>query len=76
MTVADLVAAVIVIGMTLYAWSGIADFGAGFWDLAAGGKARAETPGHVFCQRRSVRPSPPPLRLSIISAATASCDRS
>ncbi|HEY7175732.1 MAG TPA: cytochrome d ubiquinol oxidase subunit II, partial [Micromonosporaceae bacterium] len=27
------------IGMTLYAWSGIADFGAGFWDLIAGNKA-------------------------------------
>jgi cytochrome bd ubiquinol oxidase subunit II len=38
-TAADLVAGVIVIGITLYAWSGIADFGAGFWDLIAGGKA-------------------------------------
>ncbi len=34
---ADLVAVVVVIGMTLYAWLGIADFGAGFWDLLAGG---------------------------------------
>ena len=39
MTSANLVAGVIVIGITLYAWSGIADFGAGFWDLIAGGKA-------------------------------------
>ena len=41
MTAANLVAGVIVIGITLYAWSGIADFGAGFWDLIAGGKAAA-----------------------------------
>jgi cytochrome bd ubiquinol oxidase subunit II len=33
---ADLVAAVIVLAMTLYAWLGMADFGAGFWDLQAG----------------------------------------
>jgi cytochrome d ubiquinol oxidase subunit II len=31
------VAGVMVFGITLYAWSGIADFGAGFWDLTAGG---------------------------------------
>jgi cytochrome bd ubiquinol oxidase subunit II len=34
------VAAVIVVAITLYAWSGLADFGAGFWDLTAGGPAR------------------------------------
>lgn len=34
---ASLVAAAIVLAMTLYAWLGIADFGAGFWDLQAGG---------------------------------------
>jgi cytochrome d ubiquinol oxidase subunit II len=34
------VAAVIVLAITLYAWSGLADFGAGFWDLTAGGPAR------------------------------------
>jgi len=39
-TAANLVAGVIVIGITLYAWSGIADFGAGFWDLIAGNKAQ------------------------------------
>jgi cytochrome bd ubiquinol oxidase subunit II len=37
MSAADLVAAVVVIGMTLYAWLGIADYGAGFWDLTTGG---------------------------------------
>jgi cytochrome bd ubiquinol oxidase subunit II len=37
MNAASLVAAVIVLAMTLYAWLGIADFGAGFWDLQAGG---------------------------------------
>jgi cytochrome d ubiquinol oxidase subunit II len=34
------VAAVIVVGIMLYAWSGLADFGAGFWDLVAGGPVR------------------------------------
>ncbi len=33
------VACILVLGITLYAWSGFADFGAGFWDLTAGGKA-------------------------------------
>jgi cytochrome bd ubiquinol oxidase subunit II len=32
------VAMMIVLGITLYAFSGIADYGAGFWDLTAGGK--------------------------------------
>jgi cytochrome bd ubiquinol oxidase subunit II len=36
MTLAELLAAVLWIGVTLYALFGGADFGAGFWDLAAG----------------------------------------
>jgi cytochrome bd ubiquinol oxidase subunit II len=38
------VAAVVVLGITLYAWSGLADFGAGFWDLVAGGPDRGRRP--------------------------------
>lgn len=38
MNAAVVVAGIIVFGITLYAWSGLADFGAGFWDLVAGGK--------------------------------------
>lgn len=37
MTAADWVAVIMVIAITLYAWSGMADYGAGFWDLTAGG---------------------------------------
>lgn len=40
MTAADATAAVLLIAATLYAWSGLADYGAGFWDLVAGGLAR------------------------------------
>ena len=36
----DLVVAVLVLGITAYAVLGGADFGAGFWDLTAGGAAR------------------------------------
>jgi cytochrome d ubiquinol oxidase subunit II len=39
MTAAEIVAGIIVFGITLYAWSGLADYGAGFWDLLAGGKS-------------------------------------
>ncbi|MET8151697.1 cytochrome d ubiquinol oxidase subunit II [Actinoplanes sp. NPDC049668] len=39
MSTADAVAVIIVLAMTLYACSGLADFGAGLWDLAAGGRA-------------------------------------
>lgn len=37
---AELVAAVMLVGMTAYAVLGGADFGAGFWDLTAGGAQR------------------------------------
>ena len=39
-TTADWVALVMVFACRLYAWSGLADFGAGFWDLVAGGRER------------------------------------
>jgi cytochrome bd ubiquinol oxidase subunit II len=38
MSTADGVAVVLVIGVTLYAWSGLADYGAGLWDFLAGGR--------------------------------------
>src|SRR4051794_23123210 len=38
MNAAVVVAGIIVFAITLYAWSGLADYGAGFWDLLAGGK--------------------------------------
>jgi cytochrome d ubiquinol oxidase subunit II len=40
----DLVAVVLWIGVIAYAVFGGADFGAGFWDLVAGGAARGERP--------------------------------
>src|ERR1700710_2065737 len=44
MTWADAVAAVLFFGVTAYAVFGGADFGAGFWDLVAGGAKRGERP--------------------------------
>lgn len=44
MTAADGVAVVLLVGVTLYAWTGVADFGAGFWDLVAGGRERGARP--------------------------------
>ncbi|HXV05208.1 MAG TPA: cytochrome d ubiquinol oxidase subunit II [Solirubrobacterales bacterium] len=44
MTRADVAAAIRWIGATLYALFGGADFGAGFWDLVAGGAQRGERP--------------------------------
>jgi cytochrome bd ubiquinol oxidase subunit II len=38
MSTADGVAVVLVLAVTLYAWSGLADYGAGLWDLLAGGR--------------------------------------
>lgn len=37
MTLPELLAAVLWLGVTFYALFGGADFGAGFWDLIAGG---------------------------------------
>jgi cytochrome bd ubiquinol oxidase subunit II len=42
MTLADAVAIVLFFGITAYALFGGADFGAGFWDLTAGGAKRGE----------------------------------
>jgi cytochrome bd ubiquinol oxidase subunit II len=44
MSLADVAAAILLIGITLYAIFGGADFGAGFWDLIAGGPERGERP--------------------------------
>ena len=44
MNVADLVAAVLLLAVTAYAVLGGADFGAGFWDLVAGGTREGARP--------------------------------
>ncbi len=44
MTEADVVAGVLLFGITAYALFGGADFGAGFWDLIAGGAQRGARP--------------------------------
>ena len=44
MSWADVVAAILFFGVTAYAVFGGADFGAGFWDLVAGGATRGERP--------------------------------
>jgi cytochrome d ubiquinol oxidase subunit II len=41
---AEVIAVVLMFGITAYALFGGADFGAGFWDLAAGGAARGARP--------------------------------
>ena len=54
MSKVDLVAAVLVVGLSAYAVLGGADFGAGFWDLTAGGAKRgARVRGMV---KRSMSP--------------------
>lgn len=40
MSAAEWVAALLLAAITLYAWSGLADYGAGLWDLLAGGGSR------------------------------------
>lgn len=44
MSAADVCALILVAGVMLYALLGGADFGAGFWDLIAGGSARGRRP--------------------------------
>jgi cytochrome bd ubiquinol oxidase subunit II len=44
MSLADVAAAILLVGITLYAVFGGADFGAGLWDLVAGGAERGERP--------------------------------
>ena len=48
MSVSDAVAVVLFVGVTAYALFGGADFGAGFWDLIAGGAERGERPRAVI----------------------------
>jgi cytochrome d ubiquinol oxidase subunit II len=48
MSAADVVAVVLWTGMTLYALLGGADFGAGFWDLVAGGDERGRRPRELI----------------------------
>jgi cytochrome bd ubiquinol oxidase subunit II len=44
MTAAEAVAAILVLALTAYACSGLADYGAGFWDLTAGGRESGRRP--------------------------------
>jgi cytochrome d ubiquinol oxidase subunit II len=44
MNAATAVATVLLLAVTLYACSGLADFGAGLWDLTAGGRERGRRP--------------------------------
>jgi cytochrome bd ubiquinol oxidase subunit II len=46
--VTNLVAVVLFLGVVLYAVFGGADFGAGFWDLTAGGAERGRRPRHLI----------------------------
>src|ERR671939_781894 len=47
MSLAELTAGVMVTGMAVYAVLASADFGAGFWDLTAGGAERGRRPRHL-----------------------------
>ncbi len=44
----DVVAVILMVGITAYALFGGADFGAGFWDLTAGGAERGQVPRSVI----------------------------
>jgi cytochrome bd ubiquinol oxidase subunit II len=44
MSTATAVAGIMVLAITLYACTGLADYGAGFWDLTAGGRERGSLP--------------------------------
>jgi len=46
--VSDVVALILMVGITAYALFGGADFGAGFWDLTAGGAERGRHPRAVI----------------------------
>ncbi|WP_212824033.1 cytochrome d ubiquinol oxidase subunit II [Catellatospora sp. TT07R-123] len=48
MSTAGAVAAVLVIAITLYAWSGLADYGAGLWDLLAGDRDSGRRPRQLI----------------------------
>ncbi|MER6437589.1 MULTISPECIES: cytochrome d ubiquinol oxidase subunit II [unclassified Streptomyces] len=47
MNLSDVVALVMFVGVVAYALFGGADFGAGFWDLTAGGAERGKKPRHL-----------------------------
>lgn len=47
MNLSDVVALVMFVGVVAYALFGGADFGAGFWDLTAGGAERGRNPRHL-----------------------------
>ncbi|MFF2383134.1 cytochrome d ubiquinol oxidase subunit II [Streptomyces sp. NPDC058108] len=47
MNLSDVVALVMFVGVVAYALFGGADFGAGFWDLTAGGAERGRKPRHL-----------------------------
>jgi cytochrome d ubiquinol oxidase subunit II len=47
-TAAEGVAVVLVLAMTLYAWSGLADYGAGLWDLLAGNRDGGRRPRRLI----------------------------
>ncbi|MEU2156364.1 cytochrome d ubiquinol oxidase subunit II [Streptomyces sp. NPDC019396] len=44
MTIADIIAVVLLLAVAAYACAGGTDYGAGFWDLAAGGAERGKRP--------------------------------
>src|SRR3954469_14203153 len=48
MTTAELVAGILLLAITVYACTGIADYGAGFWDLTAGGRDRGRRPRELI----------------------------
>jgi cytochrome d ubiquinol oxidase subunit II len=48
MTTADGVAIVLVLALTLYAWTGLADYGAGLWDFLAGSRESGRRPRELI----------------------------
>ena len=48
MTAAEAVAGVLLLAITIYACSGLADYGAGFWDLLAGGREHGRRPRELI----------------------------
>src|SRR3954453_22281708 len=48
MTTAEVVAGVLLLVIIVYACTGIADYGAGFWDLTAGGRDRGRRPRELI----------------------------
>lgn len=48
MTAAQGVAGVLVLALTLYSWSGLADYGAGFWDLLSGTRKVGDEPRRLI----------------------------